>query len=98
MDYERFRRVAMFTGAVFFVFLLALVALTIAANSFVKQYNLEYALWALGIGLLIILYARYYLSANEKAGRFYAYLLLFMGAMLGVVTSARQAATRCLCP
>jgi len=48
---------------------------------------LLFALLVLGIGLLVILYARYYLSANEKAGRFYAFLLLFMGAMLGVVTS-----------
>ncbi len=48
---------------------------------------LLFALLVLGIGLLVILYARYYLSAKEKAGRFYAYLLLFMGAMLGVVTS-----------
>ena len=36
-----------------FVFLLAAVALTIASNTTAKQYNLEYALWALGIGLLI---------------------------------------------
>ncbi|MBL7250961.1 monovalent cation/H+ antiporter subunit A [Alloalcanivorax marinus] len=48
---------------------------------------LLFALLVLGIGLLVILYARYYLSAKEKAGRFYAFLLLFMGAMLGVVTS-----------
>tara|TARA_A100001391_G_scaffold131718_1_gene90947 strand:- start:59643 stop:62441 length:2799 start_codon:yes stop_codon:yes gene_type:complete len=48
---------------------------------------LLFALLVLGIGLLVILYARYYLSAKEKAGRFFAFLLLFMGAMLGVVTS-----------
>ena len=48
---------------------------------------LLFVLLVLGIGLLVILYARYYLSAQEKAGRFYAFLLLFMGAMLGVVTS-----------
>ena len=39
------------------------------------------------IGLLVILYARYYLSANDPMGRFYAYLLLFQGSMLGVVLS-----------
>lgn len=49
--------------------------------------SLLFALLVLGIGLLVILYARYYLSPTEKAGRFYAFLLLFMGAMLGVVTS-----------
>lgn len=41
----------------------------------------------LGIGLLIILYARYYLSERDDMGRFYAYLLMFMGSMLGIVTS-----------
>jgi multicomponent K+:H+ antiporter subunit A len=47
-----------------------------------------FALLILGIGLLVILYARYYLGKEEAAGRFYAYLLLFMGSMLGVVLSA----------
>jgi multicomponent K+:H+ antiporter subunit A len=41
----------------------------------------------LGIGLLVILYARYYLSERDSLGRLYAYLLLFMGAMLGIVLS-----------
>ncbi|WP_101674323.1 monovalent cation/H+ antiporter subunit A [Alloalcanivorax mobilis] len=49
--------------------------------------SLLFAVLVLGIGLLVVVYARYYLSANEKAGRFYAFLLLFMGAMLGLVTS-----------
>lgn len=46
-----------------------------------------FAVLILGIGLLVILYARYYLSAQEAFGRFYALLLLFMGAMLGLVLS-----------
>jgi len=37
------------------------------------------------IGLLIILYARYYLGKSDPMGRFYGYLLLFAGSMLGVV-------------
>ncbi len=44
-----------------------------------------FAFLILGIGLLVVLYARYYLSEKDPMGRFYAYLLLFMGAMLGVV-------------
>ncbi|XQE68558.1 monovalent cation/H+ antiporter subunit A [Pseudomonas sp. P3C3] len=48
---------------------------------------LLFALLILGIGLLVILYARYYLAEREAIGRFFAYLLLFMGAMLGVVLS-----------
>lgn len=49
--------------------------------------GLLFALLILGIGMLIILYARYYLSAQDDMGRFYAYLLLFMGSMLGIVLS-----------
>ncbi|SHE56268.1 multisubunit potassium/proton antiporter, PhaA subunit /multisubunit potassium/proton antiporter, PhaB subunit [Modicisalibacter ilicicola DSM 19980] len=37
-----------------------------------------------GIGLLILLYAHYYLSATEPFGRFYAYLMLFMASMVGI--------------
>ena len=41
----------------------------------------------LGIGLLIILYARFYLSARDPMGQFYTYLMLFQGAMVGIVLS-----------
>ncbi|GAB3373660.1 monovalent cation/H+ antiporter subunit A [Azotobacter armeniacus] len=46
-----------------------------------------FALLILGIGILVILYARYYLAKHEPMGRFFAFLLLFMGAMLGLVLS-----------
>ncbi|WP_434212429.1 monovalent cation/H+ antiporter subunit A [[Pseudomonas] boreopolis] len=46
-----------------------------------------FALLVLAIGALVVMYARYYLSARDSAPRFYAYLLLFMGAMLGLVLS-----------
>ncbi|GMQ76623.1 MAG: monovalent cation/H+ antiporter subunit A [Gammaproteobacteria bacterium] len=46
-----------------------------------------FAYLIVGIGLLVILYARYYLKPEDATGRFYAFLLLFMGAMLGVVLS-----------
>ena len=39
----------------------------------------------LGIGGLVVMYAHYYLGPEEKARRFFGYLLLFMGSMLGVV-------------
>ena len=39
----------------------------------------------LGIGVLVVLYAHYYLSPRDSARRFFSYLLLFMGAMLGLV-------------
>ncbi|MBL4926772.1 monovalent cation/H+ antiporter subunit A [Fuscibacter oryzae] len=41
----------------------------------------------LGIGLLIQLYARFYLSPADPVGRFFAFLMLFQGAMLGIVLS-----------
>lgn len=46
-----------------------------------------FAMLVSGMGLLVILYARYYLSASDPAARFYSLLLGFMGAMLGVVVS-----------
>lgn len=46
-----------------------------------------FALLVLGIGALIVLYARYYMSAEDPVPRFYSFLLAFMGGMLGVVMS-----------
>jgi multicomponent K+:H+ antiporter subunit A len=50
-------------------------------------YAWMFACLVFGIGLLILLYARYYLSQRDAAGRFFAMLMLFMGSMAGVVTS-----------
>ena len=44
-----------------------------------------FTLLILCIGLLIILYAKYYLSESDSIGKFYALLMLFMSAMLGIV-------------
>ena len=41
----------------------------------------------LGIGMLIITYGRFYLSRNDNMGEFFTYLLLFQGAMVGIVLS-----------
>jgi multicomponent K+:H+ antiporter subunit A len=40
-----------------------------------------------GIGLLVILYAAYYLHHDDPAGKFFGTLMLFMAAMLGIVLS-----------
>ena len=40
-----------------------------------------------GIGFLVVLYARYYMSSSDPVPRFFAFLLAFMGAMLGIVLS-----------
>ena len=41
----------------------------------------------LGIGSLVLFYARYYLHHHDPMARFYASLLLFMQAMIGIVLS-----------
>ncbi|HEX6000349.1 MAG TPA: monovalent cation/H+ antiporter subunit A, partial [Hyphomicrobiaceae bacterium] len=40
-----------------------------------------------GVGFLVVLYARYYMSSADPVPRFYAFLLAFMGSMLGIVLS-----------
>ena len=47
--------------------------------------SLLFALLITGIGTLIVLYAGAYLADHHHLGRFYAYLLGFMAAMLGLV-------------
>src|SRR4051812_15616680 len=54
---------------------------------FIDGLGLFFAALILGIGLLIILYARFYLDREDPIGKFYAYLLLFQGAMVGIVLS-----------
>ena len=46
-----------------------------------------FALLVTGIGLLVAVYARYYMSREDPVPRFFAFFLAFMGAMLGVVLS-----------
>jgi multicomponent K+:H+ antiporter subunit A len=48
-------------------------------------YACLFALLIHGIGALVLLYAGYYLGADDPVPRFCASLLLFMGAMLGLV-------------
>lgn len=49
--------------------------------------SLLMALLVSGIGSLILIYAGGYLAGHPQLGRLYAYLLLFMGSMLGMVLS-----------
>ncbi len=46
-----------------------------------------FSLLVLGIGTLVSLYARYYMSPQDPVPRFFAFFLAFMGAMLGLVIS-----------
>lgn len=49
--------------------------------------SLLFNLLILGIGLLILLYAHFYLGKEEPVGRFYAFLMLFMASMVGISMS-----------
>lgn len=49
--------------------------------------SLLFAMLISGIGTLVVIYAGGYLDGNENLRRFYAWLLFFMGAMLGVALS-----------
>jgi multicomponent K+:H+ antiporter subunit A len=46
-----------------------------------------FAVLVTGIGFLVVLYARYYISPKDPVARFFSLLLAFMGAMLGIVLS-----------
>ncbi|MDW4500058.1 monovalent cation/H+ antiporter subunit A [Sulfitobacter sp. D35] len=61
--------------------------LGLSASFFLDGLGLLFAGMILGVGLLITLYARFYLSGDDPMGQFYTYLLLFQGAMLGIVLS-----------
>jgi len=55
---------------------------------YLDSLSLLFALLITGIGSLVILYSIFYLSKDrEKLHKFYSYLMLFMGAMLGSVLS-----------
>lgn len=64
-----------------------LPALGLTAAFRIDGLGLLFAGLILGIGLLIILYARFYLDPREDLGRFLTYLMLFQGAMTGIVLS-----------
>jgi multicomponent K+:H+ antiporter subunit A len=46
-----------------------------------------FAMLVTGMGALVVLYARYYMSPADPVPRFFSFLLAFMGAMLGIVLS-----------
>ena len=52
---------------------------------FIDGLSLVFALTISGIGALIILYSGAYLAGHRHQGRFFGFMLAFMGAMLGLV-------------
>lgn len=66
--------------------------------AWVPSLGLDFSLWLdplgllfagliLGIGLLVIVYAQGYLAKAEATGRFFSFLMLFQGAMVGIALS-----------
>jgi multicomponent K+:H+ antiporter subunit A len=64
-----------------------LPGLGLNVNFFLDGLGLLFAGLILSIGLLVIIYGRFYLSKSDPMGNFYTYLLLFQGAMVGIVLS-----------
>ncbi|MBW4841259.1 MAG: Na+/H+ antiporter subunit A [Paenibacillaceae bacterium] len=62
--------------------------LEINLTSYLDGLSLLFGLLISGVGALVILYSIFYMSKEREAlHNFYVYLLMFMGAMLGVVFS-----------
>ncbi|PKO79197.1 MAG: monovalent cation/H+ antiporter subunit A, partial [Betaproteobacteria bacterium HGW-Betaproteobacteria-13] len=78
---------ALFRGEVIHAGWEWLPGLGLNVNFFLDGLGFFFAGLILGIGMLIIVYARYYLSKDDPMGSFYTYLLLFQGAMVGIVLS-----------
>jgi multicomponent K+:H+ antiporter subunit A len=53
----------------------------------VDPLGLMFAGLILGIGLLVVIFGHFYLYPGEATGRFFASLMLFQGAMLGIVVA-----------
>jgi len=49
--------------------------------------SLLFSILVLGIGVLVVLYALYYMPTTDRLGRFFGLLLAFAGSMLGLVLS-----------
>lgn len=64
-----------------------LPALGLSAGFRLDGLALFFAGLILGIGMLVIAYARFYLSRSDNMAVFYTYLMLFQGAMTGIVLS-----------
>jgi len=78
---------AVFAGQVVTARIDWLPSIGMNVNLMLDPLGFFFACLILGIGLLIIAYARFYLSRDDNMGEFFTYLLLFQGAMVGIVLS-----------
>lgn len=75
------------SGATYEYTLSWIPSLGIEFTAYVDGLALLFGLLISGVGTLVILYSIFYMSKREALHNFYIYLLMFMGAMLGVVFS-----------
>jgi len=62
-------------------------ALGLAFSLRLDGYAWMFSLMVTGIGFLVVIYARYYMSPRDPVARFFSFFLAFMASMLGVVLS-----------
>lgn len=62
-------------------------SLGVSLSFYLDGLSLLFSLLITGIGTLVVIYAGGYLAGHAQVGRFYAYILMFMASMLGVVLS-----------
>ena len=62
-------------------------SLNLSFSWFIDGLSLTFALLITGIGTLIVIYSGGYMKGHPHLGRFLSFILLFMGAMLGLVLS-----------
>lgn len=60
-------------------------SLNLSLSFSVDGLSLLFALLISGIGTLVVIYSGNYLAGHQQLGRFYCFLLMFMGSMLGIV-------------
>lgn len=63
-------------------------SLHIGLDMYLDGLSYFFVLLILGIGLLVLLYSFQYMQHYQEKGRFFAYLLFFLGSMMGLVLSA----------
>ena len=62
-------------------------AANVEISFMVDGLSLMWGFLVAGMGALIVLYSHWYLHEHEALGRYYGFLIAFMGSMLGVVFS-----------
>ncbi len=62
-------------------------SLSVRFSWYLDGLSLTFALLISGIGTLIVLYSGGYLKGHDHQGRFFSFILMFMGAMQGLVVS-----------